>query len=112
MRETVNWIKKGGVEEKGKERTWRINELIFIKALTSWNEKQPVRAEAQSFPEAMLPADHSSPKIPQQLHGYCLITSYKSPLILQSQNTNIWQKSSFYVPQFQSQNLKTELVIQ
>lgn len=64
-----------------------------MKALTSWNEKWPVRAEAQSSTPAMLPAGHSSPKIPQQIHGCCLITSYKSLLILQSQNTNTGQKS-------------------
>lgn len=77
------------MEEKGKKGTCRINELISIKTLTSWNEKRPVRAEAQSSAQATLPAGHSSPQIPQQLHGYCLITSYKSLLILQSQNRNI-----------------------
>lgn len=74
---------------KGKEGIRRrINELISIKALTSWNEKRTVRAEAQSSTPAMLPVGHSSPKIPQQIQGCCLITSYKSLLILQSQNTN------------------------
>lgn len=51
---------------KGKEGTRRINELISIKALTSWNEKRTVRAEAQSSTPAMLPVGHSSTKFPNK----------------------------------------------
>lgn len=60
------------MEEKGKEGTRRINELISIKALTFWNEKRPVRAEAQASTQAMLPAGRSSPKIPPTTSGLLL----------------------------------------